>query len=249
MNHLLKKGVILLLLLFAALPLSAGAADSKPLSLPQFTETDCVWNDAGDVISETAHDLNGRPAVNSRGFHRAEYTWDSDGNLLSEAYFGLNGEPVAAEGGYARTEFTYVTDLEGKQHVLTEDRYAPDGTRANIPGGYSYRRDTWSDGRILMTAYYDSEGKLTRPTGGYALIVYDITNAESGASYTVTTHYLNTDGSPLVGPEGGATVVSTYTTNLYLTKGIRVEELARDLHEHAEHEQEEDKTQQLLLSQ
>ena len=86
-------------------------ADVPPL--PGYTQTDCVWDDAGNLISEIAHDLNGVPAVNSRGFYRAEYVWDEHANLLSEAYFGLNGEPVVVDTGYARAEYTYYTNANG----------------------------------------------------------------------------------------------------------------------------------------
>ena len=40
----------------------------------------------GNIIKETSHDLNGKPALNARGFYQAEYSWDEYGNMLTEAY-------------------------------------------------------------------------------------------------------------------------------------------------------------------
>ena len=144
------------------------ADDDHGLSVPEFTETDCVWDENGRLISETARSLDGSPALNSRGFAQARYTWDERGNLLKEAFFGLNGEPVIADGGYAWAEYTYGQQSNGKSYVLTEDRYAADGGRAQIPGSYSFRRDAWEGDQILSSEYYDAAGALTQPTGGYA---------------------------------------------------------------------------------
>ena len=197
--------LLLLFTLLTAVP--AGAEDEDaPLSLPAFTETDCVWDQYGNLISETAHDLRGFPALNSRGFCRAEYMWDENGNMLSEAYFGLDGKPVTADSGYASAVYTYRQGSNGESYVLTEDRYAPDGSRADIPGGYSYRRDSWSGELIQSSEYFDAAGHLTRPIGGYAQVLYSLDMDEF--TYTVTKRYLNADGTPLVGTEGGAVVVS-----------------------------------------
>ena len=70
-------------------------------------------------------------------------------------------------------EYSYHTDSHGETHLLTEDRYDADRNRADIPGSYSYRRDTWEDDRLVSTAFYGADGQLTRPTGGFAQIVYE----------------------------------------------------------------------------
>ena len=76
------------------------------------------------------------------------------------------------------------------------------------PGSYSYRRDVWDGDQILSSEYFDADGNLTRPTGGYAQILYDV---ETGNNVVrVTKRYLDADGTPLLGVEGGATVVSVY---------------------------------------
>ena len=100
-----KKLTAILLLLLLTGAAALAAAQAYTLSMPVLTETDCAWDGAGNLISETAHDLNGAPALNARGFYRAEYTWDEHSNLLTEAYFGLNGEAVASDSGYARSEY------------------------------------------------------------------------------------------------------------------------------------------------
>ena len=138
--------IFIVIILASAIP-TVNAQSNQALSIPVFTETDCVWDEQGNLISETAHGPNGEPALNSRGFAQARYTWDAYGNLLTEAFFGLNGEPVVADGGYARSEYTYRRQKDGTSYVLTEDRYAPDGSRAQIPGSYSYRRDAWEGDR------------------------------------------------------------------------------------------------------
>ena len=130
MRKLKRPALALLVLLLAVCVIAgAGAEDIRALDLPVFTETDCVWDDAGNLISETAHDQSGAPALNSRGFYRAEYTYDKENNLLTEAYFGLEDEPVNADGGYAKAEFAYEKDPKGKTHLVSEDRYAADGSR------------------------------------------------------------------------------------------------------------------------
>ena len=199
---------------------TAGAADS--LDLPVLTETKCEWDGDGRLIRETAYDLNGAPAVNTRGFHRAEYSWDPDGNLLSESYTGLNGEAVNADGGYARAEFTY-GKTSGGAHLLTEDRYGADGQRAAIPGSYSYRRDTYDGNQILATEYFDAEGNPARPVGGYAKILYNVQEDENARVITKT--YYAADGSLLTGSEGGAKVIYTYALGLTAAVNARVDNM------------------------
>ena len=188
------------------------AAALSALALPVFTETACEWDEAGNLISETATDLSGAPALNDRGFHRAEYTWDGDNNLLSEAYFGLNGEPVVIDQGYARAEYTWGQNSRGESHILTEDRYAADGSRAQIPGSYSFRVDQWERDQILSSAWYDASGSLTRPTGGYARILYDV--SADDAVTTVTKTYEDAAGNLLPGKEGAGKLVTAYVTDL-----------------------------------
>ena len=145
------RRLILMIILLAVTCVSAGIVDEAVgISFPDMTLTDCVWDSNGCLVSETAHDLDGNPALNSRGFYRAEYTWDEHGNKLSEAYFGLNWEPVInSDVGYARTLFTYVPYGE-EYRIATEDRYDASGKRADIPGTYSYRWDTWEDNKYLI---------------------------------------------------------------------------------------------------
>ena len=112
--------VLLILILVVAYPAGAQEGEIETLSFPAMTLTDCQWNENGDLIGETAHTLDGEPAVNSRGFCRAEYGRDGYGNLISEAYYGLSGELVAADGGYARADYTYYTDNNGNSHIVTE---------------------------------------------------------------------------------------------------------------------------------
>ena len=139
-----RTGILLLILTFTVLFYANAVADDA-LLFPEITETECKWDGSGNLISETAHDLNGAPAINSRGFYRAVYTWDDNHNLLTETYYDLNGKQTETDKGYAHAEYTYHIDREGESHVLTEDRYAADGSRADIPGEYSYRRDMWTD--------------------------------------------------------------------------------------------------------
>ncbi len=133
------RRLILMIILLAVVCVSTTIAeDAGTISFPELTQTDCVWDENGCLISETAHDLDGNPAVNSRGFHRAEYTWDEHGNKLSEAFFGLNGELVSnTDVGYARVEYTYILDANEEYHIVTEDRYDAIGNRAEIPGANS----------------------------------------------------------------------------------------------------------------
>ena len=159
---ILTKLPSLLILLFL-LSASAGAAGEQSIPLPVMTETDCEWDEAGNLVRETAHTLDGQPALNSRGFYRAEYMWDVHSNLLSEVYYGLDGNFIDTDTGYAWARYTYYKDRSGRYQVLTEDRYAADGSRASIPGSYSYRRDTWQGQELLATEYFDASGRLTRP--------------------------------------------------------------------------------------
>ena len=170
----------LILLIMAILPVqalgeaAAQATAPATLDMPAITQTDCEWDVSGNLISETARTTDGTPAVNSRGFHQALYTWDEQGNLLTEAYYDLNGALVATDAGHARAEYTYAVGEDGQSRLLTEDRYAPDGSRADIPGGYSYRRDSWDGDQLLSSEYFNAAGNLTQPTGGFAQILCDI---------------------------------------------------------------------------
>ena len=167
------------------------------LSLPSLTETDCVWDEKGKLISETTHDSDGNPALNARGFYQAEYAYDQYGNIVKEEYYNTKKKLVNTVYGYARAEYTFYTDSNNKSHILTEDRYTADGARADLPGSYSYRRDVWDGDQILSSSFFGADGKLTRPTGGYAQILYDV--KDKGKTFTVTKKYLDTDGSPLTG--------------------------------------------------
>ncbi|MDO4418409.1 MAG: hypothetical protein Q4C02_09065, partial [Eubacteriales bacterium] len=192
----------------------AGVSAENALPIPALTQTECTWDENGKVTGEVSRDLDGRPAMNARGFHEARYSYDSHGNLTLEEYFDTSGNVVATVDGYARAEYTYRTDGGGNSYVLTEDRYAADGTRADIPGGYSYRRDEWDGDQILSTSFYDAQDELTRPTGGYARITYDARQGKRGV-LEITKTYYDADGSLLIGTEGGAVVVSEYTSESY----------------------------------
>ncbi|MCR4883163.1 MAG: hypothetical protein K6A68_06315, partial [Clostridiales bacterium] len=183
------------------------AQAESSLQIPVFTETDCEWDDQGRLIRETARTLEGEPALNARGFCVAEYTWEGD-NPLTEAYYGLDGELVTIDRGYARAVFTYEKNSSGRLHILAEDRYAPDGSRAEIPGGYSYRRDTWNGDQILATEYFHADGSPALPLGGFSKILYDV--EEDADTSLVSKTYQAADGSPLLGAEGGAKVVYLY---------------------------------------
>ena len=197
-----RIGIIILLLLIISIAFFAHAAAEEMLSFPTVTETDCIWDQNGNLTSETAYDLEGRPAINSRGFHRALYTWDDHGNLLSEAYYGLDGNLTVIDKGYARTEYTYYESSRHEYNVLTEDRYDAEGNRADIQGEYSYRRDYWENDNIIYSKYYNAQGHLTRPSGGYAQILCDYVTDDNNI-ITVTKRYLDSDGAPLIGVEGG----------------------------------------------
>ncbi len=201
----LKLSVLTFLLFFALLATGTAWADGShdALSIPAFTEADCEWDANGNLIRETVHDLNGAPALNVQGYHRAEYAWGSGTQLLKETYFGLNGEPVNTGKGYAQVVYTYE-----KGKLIAEERFAADGSRANIPNDFSYRRDVYDGSQLLSTSFYDAAGNLTRPAGGYAQIVYDVVN--DAETKTVTKRYLDADGSALLGTEGCASVVSVY---------------------------------------
>ena len=166
--------IIILMIFSLTLFLYTDSSADERLSFPEITETICDWDGEGNLISETAHDINGNPAINSRGFHKAVYTWDSYGNLLTETYFGLNGGMTVTDKGYARVEYTYLVDQNGDSHIISEDRYDANGKRADIPGEYSYRRDEWSNYDILSTKYFNAQGELTRPNGGYSQILYSV---------------------------------------------------------------------------
>ena len=114
-----RIGILLLILAFMVLFYVNAIADNA-LLFPTITETECKWDGNGNLISETAHDLTGTPAINSRGFYKAEYTWDENNNLISETYYDLDGKQTETDKGYAHAEYTYHVDHEGESHILTE---------------------------------------------------------------------------------------------------------------------------------
>ena len=67
-----NKGLRIVLLIFALLTLMLSvlipAAADDVLSFPAITETECSWDGDGNLAKETTHDMNGNPAMNSRGF-------------------------------------------------------------------------------------------------------------------------------------------------------------------------------------
>ena len=119
--------LLILTLLLSTVSGASAAVTPQSLRMSAYSLTDCEWNAAGLLISETARDMEGNPAVNSRGFHKAEYTWDAKGNPLTETYTGLNGEPVIADGGFSKAVFSYENNSKGTPHIVAEDRYDADG--------------------------------------------------------------------------------------------------------------------------
>ena len=69
-----QKLLGLLLLLMLLIMSLAAVGEGQTIDLPVFTESRCVWDETGNLISETAYDVNGEPALNSRGFYRAAFT-------------------------------------------------------------------------------------------------------------------------------------------------------------------------------
>ena len=216
-----SAGIILTILIAICIIFGATAEEAKnPLDLPAYTLTECEWDEAGKLVSETAHDTEGNPAVNNRGFYRAEYTYGESGQLASEAYFGLNGEAVVAtDVGYAKVEYAY--DELG--HLIAEDRYTTDGSRAEIPGSYSYRRDTYDGEQILASEYFDATENPVQPTGGYAKILYDV--QEDDNSIVISKTYEDAEGKPLIGSEGGAKVIYIYAKNLTAAVNAKVDNM------------------------
>ena len=215
--------VILALLISFSVFTSASAATPQSLRLPAYTQTECEWDESGRLISETAHDVNGEPAINSRGFYKAEYTWDENNNPLTETFTGLNGEPVNADSGYAKAVFAYENNSKGIPHLVSEERYDANGNPASILGSYSSRRDIWENDQIISTSYYDADGNLTQPTGGYARILY--TREEDENIIVITQQFEAADGTPLLGAEGGAKVISTYAKGLTAASNARVDSM------------------------
>ena len=215
--------LLILTLLLSTVSGASAAVTPQSLRMPAYSLTDCEWNENGQLISETAHDADGNPAVNSRGFHKAEYTWDAKGNPLTESYTGMNGEPVVADSGYAKAVFTYENNSKGVPHIVAEDRYDADGNRASIPGNYSYRRDIWDGDQIFSTSYYDAAGNLTQPTGGYARILYSLEEDENAV--VITKWYEDANGNALLGTEGGAKVVSIYAKGMTAASNARVDNM------------------------
>ena len=215
--------ILLLLLVFSALDGASAATTPQSLRMPQYTHTDSEWDENGRLINETAYDVNNNPALNTRGFHKAVYTWDAFGNPLTESYTGLNGEPVVADGGYAKVIYTYENNSEGVPHLVTEDRFNAEGGRASIPGGYSYRRDIWDGDQIFSTTYYDAQGSVTQPTGGYARILYS--REEDENAIVITKRYEGVDGISLLGAEGGSKVIYTYAKGMTAAVNARVDNM------------------------
>ena len=222
MERVLKTLLVAMLLVSLAVVPTFSLADDQ-LAMPELTETVCAWDEAGHLVSETVVDLNGQPALNARGFASSAYNWDEKGNLLSEAYYDLSGNLVDTVLGYAWVEYTYFTDTAGASHLLTEYRYAADGSLANVTGSYSYRVDTWQDRQILSSEYFDANGDYIRPAGGYARTLYVV--QENDGLKTLTKRYLDADGSALVGTEGGAVVVYQYTSKAYLHRELETEQM------------------------
>ena len=235
------------LLVFTACA-SAAETQQNVLSYPDLTQVSSEWAEDGTLTGETFTDLNGAPAVNNRGFYRSSFTWDEYGNKLSEAYYGLNGElTVNKDLGYARAVYTYFVDSDDEPHLLTEDRYDASGNRADIPGMYSYRRDTWQSGDVVLSSeFFDANGNLTRPAGGYAQILYQY--EQEDGYIVVTKTYHDADGSPLIGTEGGYKVVSIYTTRHYLIEKQRIEYNALDMMIPEQVQTDRADTEQLKLS-
>ena len=147
--------------------------------------------------------------------------------VMDELTLLIGKKPVDTVDGYAKAVYTYYTDHNGDSYVLTEDRYNQYGERADLEGSYSYRRDTWEDGQIISSKYFDADGNLTQPTGGYAQILYDYEPDRLAGTVTVTKRYLDADGNPLIGLEGGSIVKTVYAVLVNEDGTIPVDFLAK----------------------
>ena len=135
-----------------------------------------IRDSSGNIISEITREQDGSPVLNDRGFYKGLYTYDNNGNLLTEAYYDTDEKLVNTSDGYARAVYAYHRDGSGQYHIVKEDRFAADGSRADIPGDFSYRRDEWDGNRILSTSFYGANDQLTCPKGGFAQLLYEYQN-------------------------------------------------------------------------
>ena len=190
------SGLLALLLTFC---LSAGVlaestekAAAAALPLPVYTETECEWDQDGNLIAETAYDLDGAPAVNSRGFHKAEYAYTEQGNLLTETYTGLDGEPVNAEGGYAVAVFTYGKNASGKTSVMELLSLSNE-----ILGTLRVEKKTYSVDGMILTLFFYFEGYIYKYNlmleesnqGGKNLILFENQSIEKKKYYNRKKYY------------------------------------------------------------
>ncbi len=165
------------------------------------------YNDLQQPVKLTYLDEEGHPVMIDTGYASMVRTFNSEGLTAAEHFMNIEGEAVATESyGYGRI-FSY--NENGFDVVIRYvDQYdRPVMTKQNLAISkrvlYSEEPDT---GRIEYEYFYDEND---RP---YAQrdVIYGIHRKydECGRASDIT--YLGSDGKPVTGPDGYATIKRTY---------------------------------------
>ena len=197
-----------------------GVDGAPALYKKNYSGIERVFNEAGDVVRETYHDLTGEVGPNASGVTVTERRYDENRRLLWYRYLGADGQPVCVNGIY---EFEQEYDDAG--NIVREVLYDGNGGRALHPDGWCEHVSAYTEAKqkcserwlgidaepvLYKKSYsgidreFDAYGNVARETyrdgsgdvGPNASGITTITREYDADGHLLRFEYLDAEGAP-----------------------------------------------------
>ena len=97
---------------------------------------------------------------------RTDWTYDENGNALTEKYYDADGNPVACEAGYDELRYEYA-----ESGLPVRADFLLNGESVMTKAGFAAVTRAYNEqGKVILEAYYDTEGQPAKSAGGYYAI-------------------------------------------------------------------------------
>ena len=125
-----------------------------------------MWLDSRHDLSEAWFDTEGKPMTQGDTYVRTDWTYDENGNALTEKYYDADGNPVACEAGYDELRYEYA-----ESGLPVRADFLLNGESVMTKAGFAAVTRAYNEqGKVILEAYYDTEGQPAKSAGGYYAI-------------------------------------------------------------------------------
>ena len=133
-----------------------------------------LYNDYGNMVSESSYDGKGYPILNDKGVHKTVYHWDEYARYIGYSYKGKYGEAINDSTGTS----SFVLSLNSSGYVHSYHYLDKYEKPVLGPDGYHYRENHYNDmDEISRTSTYGIDKKLINNSEGIADYVYRINSS------------------------------------------------------------------------